>query len=323
MDEAKQPKALVTGGAGFLGTHLIGRLLSEGYEVTCLDNLVSGRKENIAPFLNLDGFKFLYQDVTEPCDGEFDEIYNLACPASPPEYQKAPLKTLWTSIDGIRNCLELARRTGAKMIHASTSEIYGDPLVHPQSESYWGNVNPVGKRSCYDEGKRVAETIAAEYRNEYGVDVRIVRIFNTYGPFMSPQDGRVITNFVMAALKNEDITIYGDGSQTRSFQYCDDLIEALRRLMKKPKSESMPILNLGNPREFTIKELAEKVLEAIPTSESKVVYRELPSDDPRKRRPDITLAKAMLDWEPKVSLEEGLKKVIEHLKKTEMGKETL
>lgn len=324
MESNRHLKALVTGGAGFLGTNLIKRLLSEGYAVTCLDDLTTGREENLSAFFASHDFTFVRQDITEPFEGEFDEIYNLACPASPPQYQKCPLKTLRTSIEGIRNCLELARKTGAKLLHASTSEIYGDPLVHPQPESYWGNVNTVGKRSCYDEGKRVAETIAFEYKNAYDVDVRVIRIFNTYGPFMSSEDGRVITNFVVSALKDEDITIYGDGRQTRSFQYCDDLIEAMRRLMVKPKESRMPILNLGNPEEFTIKELAEKILRQLPDSKSKIIYLPLPSDDPKMRRPDITLAKKYLDWEPKVSLDEGLGKVIEYFLKTaSQGKENL
>ena len=339
-------KALVTGGAGFLGSHLCKRLLDEGYEVKCLDNLFTGTKRNIADLLPNDRFTFVEWDITQPYRGQFDEIYNLACPASPIHYQRNPLETLWTSIYGMKNCLDLARDTGAKVLHASTSEIYGDPLVHPQVESYWGNVNTIGIRSCYDEGKRVAETMATEYRRCHGVDVRMVRIFNTYGPHMHPQDGRVISNFIMQALNNEDITIYGDGSQTRSFQYCDDLIEAIRRFMSLPKSTvdaffpmdycgnhkvgvctnlqpstfnlqlstshpRVPVLNTGNPGEYTIKELAEAVLKLLPESTSKIVYEPLPGDDPKKRKPDIALAKELLGWEPKIPLEEGLPRTID------------
>ena len=317
-------KALVTGGAGFLGTHLCERLLKDGYEVTCLDNLFTGMKSHIEPMLSNPRFTFVQHDITQPYRGQFDEIYNLACPASPPHYQKNPLETLWTSIDGMRNVLNLARDTGAKVLHASTSEVYGDPLVHPQVESYWGNVNTIGIRSCYDEGKRVAETMATEYRRCHGVDVRMVRIFNTYGPYMHPQDGRVITNFVMQALHNENITIYGDGSQTRSFQYCDDLINAMRLYMEKPRAEidafcvkhklGTPVINTGNPGEFTMIELAKKVLGLIPESTSQLVYEPLPGDDPKKRKPDITLAKELLGWEPKIPLAEGLVKTIEYFR---------
>lgn len=340
-------KALVTGGAGFLGSHLCKRLLDDGFEVTCLDNLFTGTKRNIADLLGHERFAFVQWDITQPYRGQFDEIYNLACPASPIHYQRNPLETLWTSIYGMKNCLDLARDTGAKVLHASTSEIYGDPLVHPQVESYWGNVNTIGIRSCYDEGKRVAETMATEYRRCHGVDIRMVRIFNTYGPHMHPQDGRVISNFIMQALNNQDITIYGDGSQTRSFQYCDDLIEAVRRFMSLPRrvvdtffpvdycsnhvwgvcsnssvriNQSVkghlhtPVLNTGNPGEYTIRELAEAVLRLLPESTSKLVWEPLPADDPRKRKPDITLAKELLDWEPLVPLEIGLMKTIQYFK---------
>lgn len=346
-------KALVTGGAGFLGSHLCKRLLDEGYEVKCLDNLFTGTKRNIADLMANDRFTFVEWDITQLYRGQFDEIYNLACPASPIHYQRNPLETLWTSIYGMKNCLDLARDTGAKVLHASTSEIYGDPMVHPQVESYWGNVNTIGIRSCYDEGKRVAETMATEYRRCHGVDVRMVRIFNTYGPHMHPQDGRVISNFIMQALNNEDITIYGDGSQTRSFQYCDDLIEAMRRFMSLPKSTvdaffpmdycgnhnvgvcanlpssvkqsnnpknqtishpRVPVLNTGNPGEYTIKELAEAVLKLLPDSTSKIIYEPLPGDDPKKRKPDITLAKELLGWELKIPLSEGLPKTIEYFR---------
>lgn len=318
--------ALVTGGAGFLGSHLSRRLLEDGYRVVAVDNLYTGSLENVEGLERHGDFEFIEADVAEfGYDGEVDEIYNLACPASPVHYQARPIFTALTSIKGILFSLELARRTGARVLHASTSEIYGDPLVHPQREPYWGNVNTIGVRSCYDEGKRVAETLAADYVREHGTDVRMVRIFNTYGPKMHPQDGRVISNFVMQALRGEDITVFGDGSQTRSFQYCDDLIEAFRRYMELPKERvrgffagevlGAPVLNTGNPDEYTILELAEEVLRQLPGSRSKIVYRDLPGDDPKKRRPDITLAKALLGWEPKVPLREGLAKTIEYFKR--------
>ena len=309
-------KALVTGGAGFLGSRLCRRLLADGYEVTALDNLFTGTKANIADLLRESRFSFVQHDIVLPYWGQFDEIYNLACPASPVHYQHNPVETMKTSVLGMMNMLELAMKTKAKVLHASTSEVYGDPLVHPQVEKYWGNVNTIGIRSCYDEGKRCAETLAADYRREYGVDVRMVRIFNTYGPNMHPQDGRVISNFVMQALHDEDITLFGDGLQTRSFQYCDDLIEAMRRYMELPRETvdafcakhglGTPVINTGNPGEYTIKELAEETLRQLPESKSKLVYRPLPSDDPKRRKPDITLAKELLGWEPKVPLQEGL-----------------
>ena len=317
-------KALVTGGAGFLGSHLCRRLLKDGYEVTAVDNLFTGTKANIADLLGESRFSFVQHDIVLPYWGQFDEIYNLACPASPVHYQHNPVETMKTSVLGMMNMLELAMKTKAKVLHASTSEVYGDPLVHPQVEKYWGNVNTIGIRSCYDEGKRCAETMAADYRREYGVDVRLVRIFNTYGPNMHPQDGRVISNFVMQALHNEDITLFGDGLQTRSFQYCDDLIEAMRRYMELPRETvdafcakhglGTPVINTGNPGEYTIKELAEETLRLLPESKSKLVYRPLPSDDPKRRKPDIALAKELLGWEPKVSLTEGLTKTIEYFK---------
>lgn len=312
--EVKLPKkALVTGAAGFLGSHLCRRLLSEGYEVTAIDNLFTGTKENIYDLLDNPRFSFVLHDVTHPFWGQFDEIYNLACPASPFHYQHNPVETLKTSVLGMMNMLELALKTKAKVLHTSTSEVYGDPLVHPQVESYWGNVNTIGIRSCYDEGKRCAETLAADYRRQWGVDVRMVRIFNTYGPNMHPKDGRVISNFIMQALHNEDITIFGDGSQTRSFQYVDDLIEAIRRLMNV---ENPPlVMNVGNPGEYTMLELAENVLKLIPESTSKIVFELLPEDDPKKRKPDITLAKETLGWEPKISLVDGLKKTIEYFRR--------
>ena len=319
-------KILVTGGAGFLGSHLCRRLLAEGAEVTCLDNLFTGSKRNIGALTANPAFTFVLHDVTQPYRGQFDEIYNLACPASPIHYQKNPVETVKTSVLGMINMLDLARDTGAKLLHTSTSEIYGDPLVHPQVESYWGNVNTIGVRSCYDEGKRVAETLAADYRRAYGVDVRMVRIFNTYGPNMHPQDGRVISNFAMQALANAPITIYGDGSQTRSFQYCDDLIEAMVRLMAKPKAEldafcerhglGALVVNTGNPGEYTIRELAEKTLALLPDSTSRIVYAPLPGDDPKRRKPDITLAKELLGWEPQVPLDEGLAKTIDYFRTT-------
>ena len=325
MMEMKLPKkALVTGGAGFLGSHLCRRLLSDGYEVTAVDNLFTGTKANIADLLGESRFSFVQHDIVLPYWGQFDEIYNLACPASPVHYQHNPVETMKTSVLGMMNMLELAMKTKAKVLHASTSEVYGDPLVHPQVEKYWGNVNTIGIRSCYDEGKRCAETMAADYRREYGVDVRLVRIFNTYGPNMHPQDGRVISNFVMQALHDEDITLFGDGSQTRSFQYCDDLIEAMRRYMELPRETvdafcekhglGTPVINTGNPGEYTIKELAEETLRQLPESKSKLVYRPLPSDDPKRRKPDITLAKELLGWEPKVPLTEGLAKTIAYFK---------
>ena len=321
--------ALVTGGAGFLGSHLVKRLLDEGYEVLALDNLYTGSEENLAEFKGNPRFSFRKADV---CDlkasdfpsGPFCEIYNLACPASPVHYQSNPTATVKTSVFGVIFCLDLALRDGAKLLHCSTSEIYGDPLEHPQGEKYRGNVNTLGVRSCYDEGKRVAETLLSDYVRQFGVDARMVRIFNTYGPRMHPEDGRVISNFIMQALRNEDITLYGDGSQTRSFQYCDDLIEAFRRFMSLEKSavESFfrrhslgaPVINTGNPCEYTIRDLAAKVLELIPQSKSRLTARALPCDDPKKRRPDITLARELLNWEPVVPLEEGLAKTIAYFK---------
>lgn len=317
-------KALVTGGAGFLGSHLCRRLLSDGYEVTAIDNLFTGTKANIYDLMENRRFSFVLHDVTQPYWGQFDEIYNLACPASPVHYQHNPVETMKTSVLGMMNMLELALKTKAKVLHSSTSEVYGDPLVHPQVESYWGNVNIIGVRSCYDEGKRCAETLAADYRREYGVDVRMVRIFNTYGPNMHPQDGRVISNFIMQALNNEDITLFGDGLQTRSFQYCEDLVEAMRRYMDLPRGTvdafcrkhalGAPVVNTGNPGEYTIRELAEETLRQIPDSRSRIVFRPLPADDPKRRKPDISLAKELLGWEPKVPLAEGLARTIEYFR---------
>lgn len=304
-------KILVTGGAGFVGSHLCERLLNEGHEVICLDNYFTGNKSNIIHLLDNPLFEIVRHDVTEPYMSEVDEIYNLACPASPQHYQYNPIKTIKTSVLGAINTLGLAKRTNAKILQASTSEVYGDPHVHPQVESYWGNVNPIGIRSCYDEGKRCAETLFMDYHRQNGVKIKIVRIFNTYGPRMNPEDGRVVSNFIVQALKNEDITIYGDGLQTRSFQFVDDLVEGMIRTMNTSDAFLGPV-NIGNPVEFTMLELAQKIIE-LTNSNSKLVYFPLPQDDPMQRKPDITVAKNNLnDWEPKVMLEEGLKKTISY-----------
>lgn len=306
-------KILITGGAGFIGSHLCKRLLEEGNEVICLDNFFTGNKENVLPLLINPKFEILRHDITFPLYVEVDQIYNLACPASPVHYQSDPVQTTKTSVHGAINVLDLAKRVGATILQASTSEVYGDPEVHPQTEDYWGRVNCIGIRSCYDEGKRCAETLFFDYYRQYKTDIRVVRIFNTYGPNMHPNDGRVVSNFIVQALKNEDITIYGDGSQTRSFQYVDDLIEGIIKMMNNQEKFVGPV-NLGNPEEFTIKELAEMVLKLIPDSKSKIIYKDLPADDPRQRKPDIALAKNKLDWEPKIKLEEGLKKTIEYFR---------
>lgn len=298
----------MTGGSGFIGSHLCERLLKEGNDVICLDNFFTGQKKNVAHLIGSPYFELVRHDVIQPYYAEVDEIYNLACPASPVHYQYNPIKTVKTSVMGAINMLGLAKRIKAKILQASTSEVYGDPKVHPQQEAYWGNVNPIGLRSCYDEGKRCAETLFMDYHRQNGVKIKIVRIFNTYGPRMFMNDGRVVSNFVVQALKNEDITIYGDGSQTRSFQYVDDLVEGMMRLMNTPDDFTGPV-NIGNPGEFTIKELAEKVI-SLTGSRSKLVYRPLPSDDPTQRKPDITLACERLQWKPVVRLEEGLKKTI-------------
>ena len=299
---------LVTGGAGFIGSHLCERLLNEGRAVICLDNFFTGQKKNVVHLLDNPYFELVRHDVTQPYFAEVDEIYNLACPASPVHYQYNPIKTSKTSVMGAINMLGLAKRIKVKMLQASTSEVYGDPKVHPQKESYWGNVNPIGFRSCYDEGKRCAETLCMDYYRQNGVRVKIIWIFNTYGPRMFMHDGRVVSNFVVQALQNEDITIYGDGSQTRSFQYVDDLVEGMLRMMETEDSFVGPV-NIGNPGEFTIKELAELVIE-MTGSRSKLVYKPLPADDPMQRKPEISLAKQMLHWEPKICLEEGLRKTI-------------
>jgi len=304
-------RILVTGGAGFLGSHLCDRLIAEGHEVTVIDNLFTGRKQNIAHLLDHPRFEFVRHDVIDPFKYEVDQIYNLACPASPPHYQYNPIKTIKTSILGSINCLGLAKRVKARVFQASTSEVYGDPHVHPQPESYWGNVNPIGKRSCYDEGKRCAETLFFDYHREHKVDIRVVRIFNTYGPRMHESDGRVVSNFIVQALRGEDITIYGDGSQTRSFCYVDDLIEGWLRLMAQ--TETVGPMNLGNPSEFTMLQLAELTLKLV-GGKSKIVHKPLPSDDPKQRRPDITLAQKVLKWEPKVPLAEGLQRTIAYFK---------
>jgi UDP-glucuronate decarboxylase len=304
-------RILVTGGAGFLGSNLCDRLLADGHEVVCIDNFFTGRKTNIAHLLTNPNFELVRHDVIDPFKYEVDQIYNLACPASPPHYQYNPIKTTKTSVMGAINCLGLAKRVKARVFQASTSEVYGDPAVHPQPESYWGNVNPIGRRSCYDEGKRCAETLFFDYHRENKVDIRVARIFNTYGPRMHPNDGRVVSNFIVQALKGEDITIYGDGSQTRSFCYVDDLIEAFVRLMNQ--TETVGPVNIGNPGEFTMLQLAELTLRLV-GGKSKIVHQALPTDDPKQRRPDITLAKRVLKWEPKVPLEEGLKRTIAYFK---------
>jgi UDP-glucuronate decarboxylase len=300
-------RILVTGGAGFLGSHLCDRLIRQGHDVLCLDNFFTGRKQNVEHLLGNAHFELIRHDVIDSFKFEVDRIYNLACPASPPHYQYNPIKTTKTSVMGAINCLGLAKRVKARVFQASTSEVYGDPAVHPQPESYWGNVNPIGRRSCYDEGKRCAETLFFDYHRENGVDIRVVRIFNTYGPRMNPDDGRVVSNFIVQALRGEDITVYGDGSQTRSFCYVDDLIEGFLRLMEQ--SEIVGPVNIGNPGEFTMLELAEVVLKQV-GGKSKIVHKDLPADDPKQRQPDITLAKKCLKWEPVVPLEEGIEKTI-------------
>ncbi len=306
-------RILVTGGAGFIGSHLCDRLIKEGNDVICLDNYFTGNKRNIEHLLSHPYFELVRHDVIQPYFAEVDQIYNLACPASPVHYQHNPIKTTKTSVMGAINMLGLAKRINARVLQASTSEVYGDPEIHPQTESYWGNVNPIGIRSCYDEGKRCAETLFMDYHKQNQVDIKIIRIFNTYGPNMHPNDGRVVSNFIMQALKNENITIYGDGSQSRSFQYVDDLVEGAIRMMNAPKDFIGPV-NIGNPNEFTILELAQKVIE-LTQSKSKIIYRELPMDDPLQRQPDISLAKQKLNnWTPEIQLNEGLVKTINYFK---------
>ena len=304
-------RILVTGGAGFIGSHLCERLVSEGNEVLCLDNFFTGRRENILPLLDNSNFELLRHDVTEPILLEVDQIYNLACPASPVHYQYNPVKTVKTNVMGAINMLGLAKRVRARILQASTSEVYGDPLVHPQTEDYWGNVNPIGIRSCYDEGKRIAETLMTDYHRQNNVDIRIARIFNTYGPRMLEDDGRVVSNFIVQALRGEPLTLYGEGQQTRSFCYVDDLVEGLIRLMNV-KGVHEP-LNLGNPGEFTIMQLAEEVVKAC-DSRSGFTYLPLPADDPKQRKPDIGKAKSLLGWNPTIPLREGLKKTVEDFK---------
>jgi UDP-glucuronate decarboxylase len=305
-------KILVTGGAGFVGSHLCERLLDEGHEVYCLDNFFTGQKQNIVHLLDNPYFELIRHDVINPYLIEVDEIYNLACPASPIHYQYNPIKTIKTSVMGAINMLGLAKRVKAKILQASTSEVYGNPLVHPQPEGYWGNVNPIGERSCYDEGKRAAETLFSDYHKQNQVNIKIVRIFNTYGPRMHPNDGRVVSNFIVQALKNQDITVYGEGQQTRSFQYVDDLVEGMIKMMDSKDGFTGPV-NIGNPDEFTILELAEKVIK-LTGSKSKIIYKPLPSDDPMMRKPDIDLARKELNWSPKLKLDEGLIKTIEYFK---------
>jgi UDP-glucuronate decarboxylase len=315
---ALRKRVLVTGGAGFLGSHLCERLLADGHDVLCLDNFFTGTKANVAHLLSNSYFELMRHDVTFPLYVEVDEIYNLACPASPIHYQFDPVQTTKTSVHGAINMLGLAKRVKAKIFQASTSEVYGDPAVHPQPELYWGHVNPIGPRSCYDEGKRCAETLFFDYRRQHGLRVKVARIFNTYGPRMHPNDGRVVSNFIVQALRNEPITLYGDGNQTRSFCYVDDLIEGFVRLMNSPDDFTGPV-NLGNPGEFTMIELAEAVRE-LTGSRSEVAYLPLPQDDPRQRQPDIGLARRELDWEPKVALREGLKPTIAYFERLLKGK---
>ena len=305
-------RILVTGGAGFIGNHLCRRLLNEGNHVICLDNFFTGLKKHIEDMVGNSNFELIEHDIVDPVDIKVDQIYNLACPASPPHYQYDPVKTMKTSVLGIINMLELAKKYNATLLHASTSEVYGNPLVHPQQETYWGNVNPIGIRSCYDEGKRAAETLMMDYHRQYGVDIRIIRIFNTYGPNMDPKDGRVVSNCIVQAINNQDITVYGDGSQTRSFCYVSDLVDGAIKMMNNDKKFVGPV-NLGNPSERTVLNLAEIILE-MTGSKSKITFKELPSDDPVKRKPDITKAQEILGWEPKVDIKDGLAKTIEYFK---------
>ena len=306
-------RVLVTGGAGFIGSHLCERLLDEGHDVLCVDNLYTGSKDNILGLLDDPHFEFMRHDVTFPLYVEVDEIYNLACPASPVHYQRDPVQTIKTSVHGAINLLGLAKRTGAKILQASTSEVYGDPEIHPQVESYWGHVNPVGPRSCYDEGKRAAETLFFDYHRQHGLKIKVARIFNTYGPRMAAHDGRVVSNFIVQALRGEPITVYGDGAQTRSFCYVDDLVSALMTLMETPNEVTGPV-NLGNPTEFTIRELAEKVV-AMVGGAATFETKPLPVDDPRQRQPDITLARSVLGWEPTTALDAGLRPTIEYFRR--------
>jgi UDP-glucuronate decarboxylase len=304
----------VTGGAGFLGSHLSEKLVRQGHDVICLDNFYTGSKANVAHLIDLPNFELLRHDVTFPLYIEVDQIYNLACPASPVHYQRDPVQTTKTNVHGAINMLGLAKRTGARILQASTSEVYGDPEIHPQEESYWGRVNPIGIRSCYDEGKRCAETLFFDYWRQHHLEIKVVRIFNTYGPRMHPNDGRVVSNFIVQALNGDEITIYGDGKQTRSFCFVDDLVDGLIDFMNSEKEITGP-MNLGNPGEFTILELAEQVIQ-MTNSTSKIVWKELPQDDPRQRKPDISLANKFIGWTPKTNLEDGLKETINYFKKT-------
>jgi len=310
---SNRKRVMVTGGAGFLGSHLCERLLNDGHDVLCVDNFYSGTKDNIEHLVENPHFEMMRHDVTFPLYVEVDEIYNLACPASPIHYQRDPVQTTKTSVHGAINMLGLAKRTKAKILQASTSEVYGDPEVHPQNESYWGHVNPIGIRSCYDEGKRCAETLFFDYHRQHQLEIKVVRIFNTYGPRMHPNDGRVVSNFIVQALSGNDITIYGDGSQTRSFCYVDDLIEGFIRLMASPSDTTGPI-NIGNPVESTIKELAETIITMV-GGKSKLIFNPLPQDDPKQRKPDITLARNKLGWEPTVKLHDGLSNTVDYFKK--------
>lgn len=313
MTNRNTQKVLVTGGAGFLGSHLCDRLIERGDDVLCVDNFYTGSKANIDRLLGHKRFELMRHDVTFPLYVEVNQIFNLACPASPVHYQYDPVQTTKTSVHGAINVLGLAKRVRARILQASTSEVYGDPEIHPQPESYWGRVNPIGIRSCYDEGKRCAETLFFDYRRQHSLDIKVVRIFNTYGPRMNPYDGRVVSNFIVQALQGEDITIYGDGSQTRSFCYVDDLMDAMLGVMELPSDFTGPI-NIGNPGEFTMVELAERVLK-LTGSRSRLVYKPLPQDDPRQRQPDISLAKSVLKWEPRVSLEDGLKETVGYFRR--------
>jgi len=310
---ATKKRVLVTGGAGFLGSHLCGRLLDEGCDVLCVDNYYSGTRDNVLDFMPNPHFELIRHDVTFPLYVEVDEIYNLACPASPIHYQRDPVQTTKTSVHGAINMLGLAKRVGAKILQASTSEVYGDPEIHPQQEDYWGNVNPIGVRSCYDEGKRCAETLFFDYRRQHELDIKVVRIFNTYGPRMHPNDGRVVSNFIVQALREDDITIYGDGSQTRSFCYVDDMIDGFIRMMESGPDVTGP-LNMGNPIEFTIKELAESIVSKV-GGRSQIRYLPLPQDDPKQRQPDISMVKQSLGWEPQIQLQDGLEKTIAYFRK--------
>jgi len=309
---SNRKRVMVTGGAGFLGSHLCDRLLQDGCDVLCVDNFYSGTKDNVAHLMGNPRFELMRHDVTFPLYVEVDEIYNLACPASPVHYQRDPVQTTKTSVHGAINMLGLAKRTKARILQASTSEVYGDPEIHPQTEGYWGHVNPIGIRSCYDEGKRCAETLFFDYHRQHQLEIKVVRIFNTYGPRMHPNDGRVVSNFIVQALRGQDITIFGDGSQTRSFCYVDDLIRGFMLMMASPREVTGPI-NIGNPVEFTIRQLAEKTLEMV-GGRSKLVFRSLPQDDPQQRKPDITLAREILDWEPEVQLEQGLENAVAYFR---------